>query len=173
MTSPEMEIQRRRSSAGLEEAALLNLLRASDGFERALQRSTRAWGITATQYNVLRILRGAHPAGLACAAIGRRMIAAEPDITRLLGRLKTIRLVRQRRDRSDRRVVWTQITEAGLKLLRAMDPAIERMPKDLLGHMSAADLAELNRLLELARKGVEDRRPAKARGDRISCEGKE
>ncbi len=173
MTSLRTEIERRRPLSGLEEAALLNLRRASDGFERALQRRTRAWGITATQYNVLRILRGAHPLGLACAAIGQRMIAAEPDITRLLGRLKTIKLVRQRRDRSDRRVVWTQITSAGLELLRAMDPVIERMPKELLGHMSAAEIAELNRLLELAHKGVEDLRLPKARGGGVSCEGKE
>lgn len=167
MASLKTEIEQQRPFVSTEEEALLNLLRTSDCIERVLQRRTRAWGITATQYNVLRILRGAHPEGLTCAAIGRRMIAAEPDITRLLSRLKAIKLIRQHRDRGDRRVVWTQISDAGLELLRAMDPVIERMPQDLLAHMSAAEIAELSRLLELARKSTEDPEAAK-----VSCEGK-
>lgn len=116
-----------------------------------MQQTTRKWGLTSTQYNVLRILRGAQPEGLPCAAIGARMIAAEPDITRLLSRLKALKLIRQHRDRHDRRVVLTQITDAGLELLRSMDPAIQKAPRELLGHMSRPELAEMIRLLELAR----------------------
>ena len=108
--------------------------------------------MTSTQYNVLRILRGAQPHGLTCSAIGSRMITAEPDITRLLSRLKALKLIRQQRDPQDRRVVWTQISEAGLDLLRKMEPIIRRLPGELLGHLDGAELAELIRLLELARK---------------------
>ena len=100
---------------------------------------------------MLRILRGAHPNGLTCAAIGSRMIAAEPDITRLLARLKAQKLIRQRRDSEDRRVVWTCISSAGLELLREMDPMILAAPKEMLGRLSQAELAELIRLLEMAR----------------------
>lgn len=168
MATLKAEIEQQRPFVSLEEEALLNLLRTSDCIERALQRGTRTWGITATQYNVLRILRGAHPEGLTCAAIGRRMIAAEPDITRLLSRLKAIKLIRQHRDRGDRRVVWTQISDAGLELLDNMDPVIERMPKELLDHMSAEEIAEFSRLLELARKRTEEPQAPK-----VSCEEKE
>src|SRR5437899_6276642 len=35
-----------------------------------------------TQYNVLRILRGAGRQGLACQEIGERMLTRDPDITR-------------------------------------------------------------------------------------------
>ena len=80
------------------------------------------------------------------------MIAAEPDITRLLGRLKRLKLIRQHRDRNDRRVVLTQISEAGLELLRAMDPLIRRIPVELLGHLSGNELTEMIRLLERARQ---------------------
>jgi DNA-binding MarR family transcriptional regulator len=83
------------------------------------------------------------------------MITAEPDITRLLSRLKALKLIRQQRDRHDRRVVWTQISEPGLELLKAMDPVIERVPRELLGHMSKAELTELIKLVELARKNSE------------------
>lgn len=158
------EIAQERPFFSVEEEALLNLMRTSDLMHRAFHLKTRDRGITSTQYNVLRILRGAQPSGLPCRAIGDRMITAEPDITRLLGRLKKLKLICQRRDRQDRRVVWTQISDAGLDLLRAMDPAIERAPIELLGHMSRADLAELIRLLELARRPEGDNRP-------LECEG--
>jgi DNA-binding MarR family transcriptional regulator len=151
MVSLRQEIAQKPPFFSLEEEAFLNLLRTSDSLHRAFHRKTRDWGITSTQYNVLRILRGAQPEGLTCAAIGDRMITAEPDITRLLRRLKGLKLIRQRRDRQDRRAVWTQISDAGLELLKAMDPVIQQAPKELLGHMSAGELAELVRLLELAR----------------------
>jgi DNA-binding MarR family transcriptional regulator len=152
MTSLKFEIVQERPFSSAEEEALLNVMRTSDTVHRALQRRIRKWGITSTQYNVLRILRGAQPRGLTCAAIGTRMITAEPDITRLLGRLKTLKLIRQHRDRSDRRVVWTQISEAGFELLRSMDPVVEQLPLEMIGHMSQTDIAELIRLLELARQ---------------------
>ena len=152
MAGLKREIAQERPFSSVEEEALLNLLRTADCLHRAFQRKSRDWGVTSTQYNVLRILRGAHPQGLTCSAIGSRMITADPDITRLLARLKTLKLIRQQRDRQDRRVVWTQISESGLELLLQMDPVIQRVPKDLLGHLGEAELAELMRLLELARE---------------------
>jgi DNA-binding MarR family transcriptional regulator len=152
MTRLKHEIQQKAPFSSLEEEAILNLIRTSDFFERALQQQTRRWGVTSTQYNILRILRGAEPDGLQCAAIGARMLTAEPDITRLLSRLKKIKFVTQHRDQHDRRVVWTQITGPGLKLLREMDLLIRKLPASLLGHLSKADLRELIRLLELARQ---------------------
>ncbi|MGD0730639.1 MAG: MarR family transcriptional regulator [Terracidiphilus sp.] len=159
MASLKLEIVQERAFDSVEEEAMLNLMRTSDCLHHSFQSRTRNFGVTSTQYNILRILRGAQPHGLTCSAIGSRMITADPDITRLLARLKTLKLIRQRRDAHDRRVVWTVISEAGLKLLREMDPAIQRIPGELLGHLKAAELAELIRLLELARKPNEDCRP--------------
>jgi DNA-binding MarR family transcriptional regulator len=152
MANLKAEIAQKPPFFSAEEEAFLNLLRTSDCLHRAFEQKVRGWGLTSTQYNVLRILRGARPQGLACAAIAARMITAEPDVTRLLARLKGLKLIRQHRDRHDRRVVWTQITDAGRKLLRAMDPVIQRVPIELLGHMSQAELTEFIRLLELARQ---------------------
>ncbi len=152
MTSLKTEIAQTTPFSSAEEEAVLNVMRTSDCLQRAFQKSVRRFGLTSTQYNVLRILRGAQPDGLPCAAIGARMIAMEPDITRLLGRLKRLKLIRQHRDRHDRRVVLTQISDAGLEVLGAMDPLVRRMPVELLGHLSGAELAELTRLLELARR---------------------
>ena len=152
MASLKVEIAQKPPFFSVEEEAILNLLRTSDFLQRAFLKKIQGWGLTTTQYNVLRILRGAQPHGLTCAAIGARMITAEPDITRLLARLKGLKLIRQHRDRHDRRVVWTQIRDAGLKLLGDMDPVIQRVPVELLGHMRRTELAEFIRLLELARQ---------------------
>jgi DNA-binding MarR family transcriptional regulator len=157
MAGLRAEIVQEAPFSSLEEEALLNLFRTSDCLQRAFQLKTRDWGVTSTQYNVLRILRGAQPGGLTCSAIGSRMIAAEPDITRLLARLKSRKLIRQQRDANDRRIVWTVIAEAGLELLRQMDTVIEELPFALLGHLNAAELAELIRLLELTRKSTHAR----------------
>lgn len=156
MASLKIEIEQQIPFASGEEEALLNLVRTSDCVTRALRRKIRPWGITATQYNVLRILRGAQPAGLTCSEIGSRMVTAEPDITRLLARLKALKLIRQQHDRQDRRVVRTQISEAGLKLLSEMDPVIARAPQELLGHMNSDDIGTLIRLLERARQQCRD-----------------
>jgi DNA-binding MarR family transcriptional regulator len=152
LTSLKSEIAQEAPFSSTEEEAILNVMRTSDCLEHAFQQRTRGFGLTPTQYNVLRILRGAQPCGLPCAAIGERMIAAEPDITRLLGRLKRLKLIRQHRDRHDRRVVLTQISDTGLELLRTMDPLIQRITVELLGGLSGAELAEMIRLLERARE---------------------
>jgi DNA-binding MarR family transcriptional regulator len=165
MARLKLEIVQERPFATLEEEALLNLLRTSDSLNRAFHLKTRDWGVTSTQYNVLRILRGAQPRGLTCSAIGSRMITAEPDITRLLSRLKALKLIGQRRDSHDRRVVWTVISDSGLELLAKMDPVILEVPKELLGHLNAAQLADLIHLLELARRPSEAPRPP------VSCNG--
>ena len=151
MAGLKLEIVQERPFASLEEEALLNLFRTSDYLNRAFHLKTRDWGVTSTQYNVLRILRGAHPKGLTCAAIRSRMITAEPDITRLLARLKAQKLIRQRRDAHDKRSVCTEISESGLALLKQMDPMILATPAELLGGLNKAELAELIRLLEQLR----------------------
>ena len=167
MAALKHEIAQERPFSSIEEEALLNVMRTADCLHRTFQRRTRDWGITSTQYNVLRILRGSHPQGLTCSAIGDRMITAEPDITRLLARMKALKLIKQQRDKRDRRVVWTQISAAGLELLGKMDPEVTRAPKELLGHMDREEVVELTRLLELARKNCLDTQAP------VSCTGEQ
>ena len=104
--------------------------------------------LTNNQYNVLRILRGSHPAKLACSEIAERMIDRDPDITRLIDRLETRGLVKRIRSRRDRRVVEVNITDKGLALVRGLDAHVQRMPKALLGHLGVERLRQLGSLLE-------------------------
>jgi DNA-binding MarR family transcriptional regulator len=169
VSSLKREIAQQKPFSGPGEEALLNLLRTADCLQRAMQRDAKRWNITATQYNVLRILRGAHPGGLPCSTIGERMITSDPDITRLLRRLKALHLIRQERQKKDRRVVTTHISDAGLALLKEMDDTVSRFPDRMLGHLDAGELAELIRLLELARKHCDDRQAPGCDGNENAC----
>jgi len=139
-----------RNFSSPHEEALLTLMRSADCLHRSLQQRLKPHGVTATQYNVLRILRGARPNGLTCSAIGNRLITPEPDITRLVGRLKLQKLVQQQRDKDDKRIHWTHITDEGLKLLSGLDGIIDRTPRELLQRLNLEEVKTLTRLLNKA-----------------------
>ena len=170
MADLKLEIVQEAPFFSVEEEAFLNLLRTADCMHRAFHRKIRRWGITSTQYNVLRILRGAQPRGLTCSAIGSRMITADPDITRLLARLKGLKLIRQQCDSQDRRVVWTVISEEGLELLREMDPVIQVAPREMLQNLKEAEVTELIRLLELVRGPNEESKAHRVKPESMSPE---
>lgn len=104
--------------------------------------------LSPVQYNVLRVLRGSHPAKLASSDLGERLIARDPDITRLVDRLCKRGLVKRSPGLKDRRVVEVAITEKGLQLLRELDPHVDRMPKALLGRLGRTRLQQLRTLLD-------------------------
>ena len=128
--------------------AAVSVMRTAAILEHELNDVLKPSGLTVTQYNVLRILRGSDPTRLTCSDIGERMIARDPDVTRVVDRLTARRLVARVRSTRDRRVVEVGITEAGLALLRDLDVHVRRMPKALLGHLGPARLRQLRTLLE-------------------------
>ena len=111
-------------------------------------------GLTPTQYNVLRILRGAGSVGLACGEIAERMVTKDSDITRLLDRLENQELVRRSRDEKDRRIVMTFITPEGLHTLKELDTPIVELHRRQLGHLGERRLKQLSELLESARENI-------------------
>jgi DNA-binding MarR family transcriptional regulator len=113
----------------------------------------RPFNISMTQYNVLRILRGAEPDGRTCGEIGERMIAREPDVTRLLERMDKAGLIKRTRDSVDRRVVVTRITASGLKLLDEMDPKLREID-GLLEPMGERKIETMLKLLDEVREHV-------------------
>ena len=101
----------------LEDTIFISLQKTADFLGLAVEQLLKPHGLTGTQYNVLAILRGAEPEGLACRAIGERMISHDPDMTRLLDRMEKHSLISRARQTDDRRVIKTRITQAGLALL--------------------------------------------------------
>jgi DNA-binding MarR family transcriptional regulator len=147
------EIHQTRAFATIEEELLVSLLRTTDVLQERFEAMIRPFNISMTQYNVLRILRGAEPGGRTCGEIGERMIAREPDVTRLLERLEKAGLIRRTRDSKDRRVVVTRITNAGLKLLDELDPKLRELD-GLLKPMGERKIANTLKLLDEVRAHV-------------------
>ena len=139
---------------GLEETVCVDLFRTADLLARNVEKVLKTADISPTQYNVLRILRGA-PEGLACTEIARRMITRDPDITRLLDRLEKRTLVSRCRETKDRRMVLTRISPQGLRLLRDLDDPITEVHRKQLGHLGREGLHSLEDLLQKARASVE------------------
>jgi DNA-binding MarR family transcriptional regulator len=132
-----------------EEAAFLDLLRTTDMLSRGLVAILKPEDLSSTQYNVLRILRGA-PEGLPCGEIAKRMITRDPDITRLLDRLEKRGLISRSREARDRRTVMARITGAGLKLLARLDEPIQEAHRKQLGHLGRQRIRLLTDLLREA-----------------------
>jgi len=145
---------KRRRTGSVEEAVFLELFRTTDMLSRGVIHVLKAEDLSATQYNVLRILRGA-PEGLTCGEIGSRMITRDPDITRLLDRLEKRRLVARCRETKDRRMVLTRISPDGLKLLARLDEPVQEAHRKQLGHLGRHRLRELMELLQEARRQLE------------------
>ncbi len=138
-------------SSPAEERLFLAVLKTADALGQEAEQLTKSIGLTATQYNVLRILRGAGPDGLPCRGIGERMISRDPDMTRLLDRMEKGGLITRARQKDDRRVVKTQITEAGLSLLQKLDQPMRDLHQRQFQHMAAAQLKTLVDLLDALR----------------------
>jgi DNA-binding MarR family transcriptional regulator len=151
MALPISDAEPARHFASPQEEMLINLMRSADCLHRSFQLRLRPFGLTSTQYNVLRILRAARPQGMTCSGIGRGMITPEPDITRLLARLKAQKFLRQQRDPKDRRVVWTHITDHGLETLDKLDGVVDQTTRELLSGLQCEEVGELTRLLKKAR----------------------
>jgi DNA-binding MarR family transcriptional regulator len=138
----------------LEQDAFMSIQRNADWLMRDLEEILEEQNLSPAQYNVLRILRTAGPAGMACHEIGERMITRDPDMTRLLDKLEDRDLLSRSRERADRRVIRTRISQGGLKLLRELDDQVRNLHRKQLGHLSEKRLRLLVRLLESVREQV-------------------
>jgi DNA-binding MarR family transcriptional regulator len=150
----QQELKQSKPFGNLEEEAYLNVARTANVLAQGLTELLKSHDLTSTQYNVLRILRGAGTKGLAAGEVGERMITRDPDVTRLLDRLERRGLVERWRCREDRRVVYTRITPAGLDAISPLDEAVLSLHVSQLAHVGHDRLRELIDLLEAARDGL-------------------
>ncbi|MFN2442239.1 MAG: MarR family winged helix-turn-helix transcriptional regulator [Thermoanaerobaculia bacterium] len=145
------EIKQTRPFHSLQEEVVLSMLRTADQLAAPMTELLRVAKLSLSQYNVLRILRGAGAEGLPCGEISERMVRRDPDLTRLLDRLETRGLVARARGTADRRVVIATITREGLGLLGSLDGKVETAVEKTLSHMPKKRLEALRDLLEEAR----------------------
>lgn len=145
---------RRAATVGVpEEDVYLNLLRTVEWLSRGVAETLAGAELTPTQYNALRILRGAGDAGASCTEVSDRMVTKDSDVTRLLDRLEARGLISRGREAQDRRRVVARITDEGLRLLGELDGPVAETHRRQLGHLGENRLATLGKLLNAARSG--------------------
>jgi DNA-binding MarR family transcriptional regulator len=138
----------KNSDAHAEAGLFVAFMQIADTLGAQAEQVIKTAGLTAAQYNVLRILRGAGRAGLACREIGERMISRDPDITRLLDRMEKRNLITRERQSNDRRVVKTYVTPEGLELLKTLDRPVSALHKRQFQGIPTAKLKSLAAMLE-------------------------
>lgn len=148
----QQELKQKRPFRSIYQEAALAVLKTADVIRRDLTRQLEPHDITAQQYNVLRILRGAGEEGLPTLAIGERLIEETPGMTRLLDRLEAKKLVRRVRCEHDRRQVLCYLTSAGAELLERLEPAVGETEADLASKLTPAEAESLVELLERLRE---------------------
>jgi DNA-binding MarR family transcriptional regulator len=146
------EIRQTKPFASREEEAMLNLARTYESLNQRLAEFLKPFGLTATQYNMLRILRGAGSEGVTCSQATERMLSPDPDVTRLLDRMETRGLIRRERSREDRRVVITRISPEGLELANGIDRPLGEFLRENMGRVGQRRLEELIEILESLRE---------------------
>lgn len=147
----QKELRQSKPFPSLQTEAFLNLVRTTGQLQHILRSHLKPYGITETQYNCLRILKGAGTTGLTCAEISERLVNRDPDITRLVARLERIHLVQRERDAKDRRIVVTRISAQGLERLRELDQVVTESITASLASLNEKELKAIIRLLERVR----------------------
>ena len=145
------ELRQTKPFRTLRQEAQLNIVRTANVLSDAFEQMLKPHGITGTQYNVLRILRGAEPDGLCRNEVSQRLLNRMPDATRLLDRMEDAGLVTRERSASDRRLVTTRITRKGRQIVDDLDDAADEQHEQALGHLSEQQLKTLIKLLTLVR----------------------
>ena len=137
------ELKQNKPFASLEEEAALSISRTAAVLEHRLSQDLKAHRLTPSQYNVLRILRGAGPEGLCRNEVGIRLVNQVPDVTRLLDRMEDTGLISRQRGSADRRYVTTRITRKGLDLVDRLDQPMRELLQGQLGHVGKKSLRAL------------------------------
>jgi DNA-binding MarR family transcriptional regulator len=154
MKSLKASIKQSKPFKSVKEELLLTLVRTAADIEHQMTQDFRPFGLTTTQYNVLRILRGAGAEGLCRHEVGDRLVRQVPDVTRLLDRMEQAGLIVRERGSMDRRYVSTRLTPQGLALVNRMDAEIDGMQHRYVGHLNEKQMKALLSLLEALREGA-------------------
>jgi DNA-binding MarR family transcriptional regulator len=147
------DLRQSKPFSSLQQEAHLSVVRTASALTDKVEDLLKPYGISSTQYNVLRILRGAGDEGLCRNELRDRMLTRMPDMTRLLDRMEEAGLVTRARERDDRRMVLTRITARGLELLGELDRPMTELHSGQLARLTDEELRSLIDLLRVVREG--------------------
>jgi DNA-binding MarR family transcriptional regulator len=137
------EIHQQKPFKSIQQEAQLSVVRTGSMLVDAFEQMLKPYGITAAQFNVLRILRGAEPEGLCRNELRERLLTRMPDVSRLLDRMVDAGLVERAREGEDRRKVRTRMTPKARKLVDKLDKIVAEEHQRRFGHLGKDRLREL------------------------------
>jgi len=150
----QQELKQTKAMPSVAEESLLNIVRTADVLLQSLTLLMKPHQISPTQYNVLRILRGAGDQGVSCKDIAARLVARDPDITRLMDRLEQRGLIVRDRAKEDRRIVTHRLTPSGLELVAELQGPLDAANKQFTKGLEPGDLRKLVDVLEQIRTNL-------------------
>ena len=134
--------------AVLAEAIFVDLMRAGNALGAGFDELFKKFGLTAPQYNALRVLREARECGLPCQELGASLVARDPDITRMADRLEEHGFIRKRRSETDRRVVLLSLTPKGLQVLAELDGPVAALHLQQSAVLTATEQRQMANILD-------------------------
>jgi DNA-binding MarR family transcriptional regulator len=146
------EIRQTKPFSSVEAEAMLNIARTAAVLMHRMEQKFKPYGITSTQYNVLRIVQGAGKSGISQCAVAQRLVSETPDVPRLLKRTEEAGLIARKVDEADRRVLNVVLTAEGQRMLKRITPELEADADAMFPKLSKAQLRTLNELLNAARE---------------------
>ena len=135
------------ASSGPEHQTYLALQRLALRLKDETDQFLKQEGLTGTQFNVLRILRGAGDTPLTCSEIAERLLNKDPDVTRLLDRMEKQGLVERVRSEQDRRVLLTHLSAQGQEVVARLDGPLAQLHRQQFSHLAPERLRLLLELL--------------------------
>lgn len=132
----------------LNEDAFLSLLVAASHLHQEMDLLLEPFGITQSQYNILRILRGVYPEGHSRNDILVRLIDRSPDVTRMIDKLVKMELVERDSSSNDRRLSIAKITEKGLALVNAIIPHTHVMQQQFASRFTEQEFMQISEYCE-------------------------
>ncbi len=133
-----------------KQKALINLLFTYGWVIERIKNVLVPEGITHQQYNILRILRGAHPQPLSTLQIRERMLDKASDTSRLVDRLIIKDVAKKTTCPKDKRLVDVIITDKGQKLLKKLDSEVNAM-NEVMKALTEGEAEQLSNLLDKMR----------------------
>ena len=134
-----------------EVEAFLNVQLTASQLMAGVAAIIKPFGLSTTQYNVLRILRGAGETGMPCGEVSNRLITRDSDITRLFDRLEKRAFITRERSDSDRRVVKAKISSSAIELLDQIDKPMNDLHAQQFATLNVEDVGRLIDMLESLR----------------------
>jgi MarR family 2-MHQ and catechol resistance regulon transcriptional repressor len=142
-----------KSDMSIDERVLMAIVRIAEGFKKNTSALLKNWGLTFSQYNVLRILDGCENGQNTMRNVNRIMLVSSANLTGIAKRLEKNGFVVRKNDPNDDRIKRLQITPAGTKVLKAIyEHKEQNLKKYLMKYSSQEKSAMLKTLRDISKQ---------------------